>query len=203
MIGYWSIAITKKFTFIFHFNFYNKATTLKKGSLRNLTRPSLLVHSFDRLLFVMTESSYAIVTRKVAPMTMEERQKKRLARQLELKKDAGNVSSDGVSPGDSDTRIADLLSRNEDELLNFVASVNKIYHEKLCKPAPFMTFVLCGMQSAGKSTIMERFLRSVLNIVQEGTGTRCPLDTTCIHDDSCLEPKCILSGDELKGGGEN
>jgi len=67
-----------------------------------------------------------------------------------------------------------------------------------------MTFVLCGMQSAGKSTIMERFMSAVLNIVQEGTGTRCPLDTTCIHDTSCSEPKCELSGLELdkKGGKE-
>jgi len=37
----------------------------------------------------------------------------------------------------------------------------------------------------------------VLNIVQEGTGTRCPLDTTCIHDESCDEPSCDLSGVEL------
>ena len=46
-----------------------------------------------------------------------------------------------------------------------------------------MTYVLCGMQSAGKSTIMERFMGAVLNIIQQGTGTRCPMDTTCIHDD--------------------
>jgi len=44
---------------------------------------------------------------------------------------------------------------------------------------------------------MERFMNEVLNIVGEGTGTRCPLDTTCIHDDSCEEPRCELSGDEL------
>jgi hypothetical protein len=47
------------------------------------------------------------------------------------------------------------------------------------------------------STIMERFLNAVLNIIQQGTGTRCPLDTTCIHDDRCIEPKCELSGSEL------
>ena len=28
-------------------------------------------------------------------------------------------------------------------------------------------------------------------------GTRCPLDTTCIHDANCLEPRCELSGKEL------
>ena len=40
-------------------------------------------------------------------------------------------------------------------------------------------------------------MNAVLNIVQEGTGTRCPLDTTCIHDDNCVEPRCELSGHEL------
>ena len=44
---------------------------------------------------------------------------------------------------------------------------------------------------------MERFLNAPLNIVQEGTGTRCPLDTTCIHDGSLAQPRCELSGDEL------
>lgn len=28
-------------------------------------------------------------------------------------------------------------------------------------------------------------------------GTRCPLDTTCIHDANCREPRCELSGKEL------
>lgn len=104
----------------------------------------------------------------------------------------------------SDDKVAKLLTKNEDDLLNFVVKVNKIYQEKLNRPAPFMTFVLCGMQSAGKSTIMERFLSAVLNIIQEGTGTRCPLDTTCIHDDSLEEPRCDLSGEDLlsSNGGE-
>ena len=52
-----------------------------------------------------------------------------------------------------------------------------------------MTFTFCGMQSAGKSTIMERFMNVVLNKVQEGTGTRCPLDNTCIHDAKCCYTK--------------
>jgi hypothetical protein len=111
----------------------------------------------------------------------------------------GGVAGLGLDGGG----IASLLQGNEDVLVNFVAKVNKVYHEKLRKPAPFMTFVLCGVQSAGKSTIMERFLGSVLNIVQEGTGTRCPLDTTCIHDESCLTPTCNLWGAELSGGGNN
>jgi hypothetical protein len=96
-----------------------------------------------------------------------------------------------------DSRIIELLSKNEDELLDFVAMVNKVYEQKLNKDAPFMTFVFVGMQSTGKSTIMERFMNAPLNIVQEGTGTRCPLDTTCIHDDSCYQPVCTLYGEEL------
>jgi hypothetical protein len=52
---------------------------------------------------------------------------------------------------------------------------------------------------------MERFMNAVLNIIQEGTGTRCPLDTTCIHDSSCIEPRCELRGHELapQNCGEN
>ncbi len=33
---------------------------------------------------------------------------------------------------------------------------------------------------------------------ETGTGTRCPLDTTCVHDDSLTEPRCDLNGEELK-----
>jgi hypothetical protein len=103
----------------------------------------------------------------------------------------------------SDKRFSELLAKKEDELINFVAMVNKVYQEKLKKHAPFMTFVFCGMQSAGKSTIMERFMNAVINIVQEGTGTRCPLDTTCIHDGNCTIPKCELSGNELDDPGQH
>jgi len=56
----------------------------------------------------------------------------------------------------SDQRFTKMLAQNEDELLNFVAKVNKVYQEKLKKLAPFTTFVFCGMQSSGKSTVMER-----------------------------------------------
>ena len=87
--------------------------------------------------------------------------------------------------------------RTEDELLEFVANINKLYQEVLKKDAPFMTLALFGMQSAGKSTIMERCLNVPLNIVQQGTGTRCPLDTTCIHDAKLTEPECRLSGEGL------
>lgn len=113
----------------------------------------------------------------------------------DLSKRSREVSSVAV-----DERFSALLARNEDELLQFVAKVNKVYQELLKKPAPFMTFVFCGMQSAGKSTIMERFLNSVLNIVQQGTGTRCPLDATCIHDERLLQAECELWGEELAEG---
>jgi hypothetical protein len=126
-------------------------------------------------------------------------------RRLQRKKHRSNRASaaavgsttNGLVDTDNDTHIVDLLSKNEDELLNFVAMVNRVYQEKLHKPAPFMTFVLLGIQSAGKSAIVERFMNAVLNIVQEGTGTRCPLDITCIHDASCAEAKCELYGEEL------
>ena len=139
----------------------------------------------------------------------ERRRHKRLAKKQHQKK---SLQQEEDNAGDrnrrkpnavSDDKIARLLAKNEDELLNFVVKINKVYQEKLKRPAPFMTFVICGMQSAGKSTIMERFMSAVLNIVQEGTGTRCPLDTTCIHDDSLQEPKCDLSGEELTSGGDN
>lgn len=141
----------------------------------------------------------------------EERKRKRKSRLSEGKP----LGSTGVPPTGSlttgvvslneknDERFSAMKQRNEDQLLQFVAQVNKVYQELLKRPAPFMTFVFAGMQSAGKSTIMERFLNSVLNIVQEGTGTRCPLDATCIHDDHFIEARCELSGkelpDEMKG----
>ena len=109
-------------------------------------------------------------------------------------------STHKASAVDDDERFAKLLAKDEDQLLEIVARINKCYEQKLKKDAPFMTFVLCGMQSSGKSTIMERFMNAVFNIVQEGTGTRCPLDTTCIHDDKLLTPICSLHGEEIEGG---
>jgi hypothetical protein len=103
----------------------------------------------------------------------------------------------GEDDNEAEKRLSALLKLNEDDLLRFVVKLNKVYQDKLKRPAPFMTFVFCGMQSAGKSTIMERFLNSVLNIVQQGTGTRCPLDATCIHDSRCEDAVCELYGDEL------
>jgi len=135
----------------------------------------------------------------------EERKKLRHKRRSmgEKSNDVGAVDGTGLSNSEADKRYITLLGRNEDELLGFVAKVNKVYQDLLKRPAPFMTFVFCGMQSSGKSTIMERFLNSVLNIVQQGTGTRCPLDATCIHDSTCREAVCELYGDELYEGGES
>lgn len=137
-------------------------------------------------------------------------------RKLRELKRAAHLEAEGISEvsdrarfpstrSDDDSRVIDLLAKNEDELLSFVAMVNKVYEQKLRKDAPFMTFVFVGMQSTGKSTIMERFMNAPLNIVQEGTGTRCPLDTTCIHDEFCHEPVCELYGEELppSDGGKN
>ncbi|KAL3942316.1 MAG: hypothetical protein SGARI_000308 [Bacillariaceae sp.] len=133
--------------------------------------------------------------------TKDERRRLRETRK-NAKINGGEVN---VSAADDngDDRFTTLLANDEDKLLEFVAKVNKVYEQKLHKNAPFMTFVLCGMQSSGKSTIMERFMNAVLNIVQEGTGTRCPLDTTCIHDDKLSAAECSLHGDELEGGGDN
>eukprot|EP00934_Nitzschia_sp_Nitz4_P001715 Nitzschia sp. Nitz4//scaffold22_size323478//212631//215111//NITZ4_000559-RA/size323478-processed-gene-0.415-mRNA-1//1//CDS//3329543091//1715//frame0 len=136
-------------------------------------------------------------------MSREERQ---LLRKKNKKQAVTDDSGSNPFPNDDqDDKLKALLASNEDNLLKFVAKVNKVYQECLNKSAPFMTFVFCGMQSAGKSTIMERFLNSVLNIVQQGTGTRCPLDTTCIHDSQCKEPTCELYGEELpkESQGEN
>ena len=151
----------------------------------------------------MTEHSSQLSLSHGRSLTAEERRKLRDKRVTVVKGSSNdNGKASVTTSADEDHRFANLLSKNEDELLKFVAQVNKVFQEKLKKPAPFMTFVFCGMQSAGKSTIMERFLNAVINIVHEGTGTRCPLDTTCIHDENCEEPSCDLSGEELKSGGE-
>jgi len=135
--------------------------------------------------------------------TTEERRSRREERKRQMA--AATRKKSQFDDKDANTNLmdkqkVDLLMNDEEKLINFVAKVNKVYQEKLKRPAPFMTFVICGMQSTGKSTIMERFMGSVLNIVQEGTGTRCPLDTTCIHDESAIEPRCELNGEELRTG---
>lgn len=106
-------------------------------------------------------------------MTADKRRKKRLERQRKASEKQNNSTDEVQSTCNRvpafDDKVTKLLTDNEDDLLKFVVKVNKVYQEKLKRPAPFMTFVICGMQSAGKSTIMERFMSAVLNIVQEGT----------------------------------
>ena len=126
---------------------------------------------------------------------LERRLKKEEGKSIIIDKD--DVNQVGRGEKTSESKFSRLLAQNEDDLLSFVAKINKVYQGTLGRPAPFVSFVICGMQSSGKSTIMERFLNAPLNIVQEGTGTRCPLDTTCIHDSSLTQPRCELDGDEL------
>jgi len=102
---------------------------------------------------------------------LERRLKKEEGKSIEV--NAIDVDQLGRGDKNSDDKFAKLLTQNEDDLLNFVAKINKVYQETLRRPA------------------------APLNIVQEGTGTRCPLDTTCIHDSSLSEPRCELSGEEL------
>ena len=107
----------------------------------------------------------------------------------------GNSQLQAQKPVD----LSELLNRPEEELLKFSSTLNNVYR-MLNKPAPFTTIVFAGMQSTGKSTLVERFLGIPLNVVQDGTGTRCPLHVTAIHDPNCRTPVCDLRGKELKDG---
>lgn len=145
----------------------------------------------------MTETS---ITPSKTPLSKAERQARRLKRQEKSKQTSQGTSASNGKHEENEKRARSLVS-NPTELLDFVVTVNKLYEDKLKKPAPFMTFVLIGMQSSGKSTFMERLLNAVVNIVQEGTGTRCPLDVTCIYDKNCDEPRAELTGEELDSEG--
>jgi hypothetical protein len=170
-------------------------------SLRIRTQTESLTDDSLAMTFNTEDSSPSDLSLVAPSRTMTARER-RERRQKQAKNGGNKAACNNQDGDDEDGRFAQLLSKNEDELLKFVAQINKVYQEKLKKPAPFMTFVFCGTQSAGKSTIMERFMNAVLNIVQEGTGTRCPLDTTCIHDEALTAPLCELYGDELDMGGE-
>jgi Dynamin family len=138
-------------------------------------------------------------------LTKAERQSKRLRRQKKAQAKNGTLSI-GVSnhyKDDEKEKMLTYLATNENELLHLVVKINRLYEQKLKKDAPFRTWVLVGMQSSGKSTFMERLLNAVVNIVQENTGTRCPLDVTCILDESCREAKADLSGEEFAMPGKN
>jgi len=135
-------------------------------------------------------------------LSKAERQERRRERKQEKNKrrSSAGVGRQSVEDNSRETFLRHM-SKNEGELLKFVVSVNKLHEEKLHRDAPFMTWVLVGMQSSGKSAFMEWLLNAVINVVQEGTGTRCPLDVTCIHDETCSDPRADLSGEELKRPG--
>ena len=105
---------------------------------------------------------------------MNARSAKRLERRLKTQSATVTPCSSNAQskqPGVSSyEKFSQLLAQDEDVLLDFVAKINKLFQEQLGRPAPFVSFVICGMQSSGKSTIMERFLNNPVNIVQEGTG---------------------------------
>jgi Dynamin family len=128
-------------------------------------------------------------------MSKEARRLRRQKRDAATKKEKQEGSDTGVTlkKQPETEKLLQFLSKNEDELLDFVVNVDKLYKDKLKKDAPFMTFVLVGMQSSGKSTFMERLLNAVVNIVQEGTGTRCPLDVTCVVSVDVLFLEIFLS----------
>ena len=86
-----------------------------------------------------------------------DRQAKRLQRKQEKARNSKASSTETNQPvvqrggsAASDEKFAKLLAQNEDVLLNFVAQINKLYQETLERPAPFVSFVICGMQSSGK-----------------------------------------------------
>ena len=116
-----------------------------------------------------------------------DRRAKRLQRKLKAKADANAAASSNDDSGSlpaakgvasADEKVARLLAEDEDVLLNFLADLNKLYQDQLDRPAPFVSFVICGMQSSGKSTTVERFLNAPLNIVQEGTGKSFSFDAS-------------------------
>lgn len=106
------------------------------------------------------------------------------------------IAESGVSgvPEEDDGKFVRKLAANEDEMCKFMHSVNEVYHDKLKKPPPFMRYILLGLQSTGKSTVVERILKFPMNIVAEGTGTRCPLYVTCMHDEAADPPECSIEG---------
>jgi hypothetical protein len=86
-------------------------------------------------------------------MTADERrrlrQEKRKKLAQETTAESGTTTASNkvkkLSTAESDERFAKLLAKDEDQLLEMVALINKVYEQKLKKDAPFMTFVLCGM----------------------------------------------------------
>lgn len=58
-------------------------------------------------------------------------------------------------------------------------------------------FVVVGIQSSGKSSLIESLLNFPFNIVANNTGTRCPLYLSLMNDPSCLVPVCQVDKEEV------
>ncbi|KAL3911949.1 MAG: hypothetical protein SGPRY_008506 [Prymnesium sp.] len=137
-----------------------------------------------------------------APQWLNRKEAREWKRQQRLEQSDSRVHS-GESMRGTGTREAldtfiKKLAQNENEMVLFMHQVNEVYHSRLRRPAPFMRYIILGLQSTGKSTILERMLKFPMNIVAEGTGTRCPLYVTCIQDPTASEPVCTLSGGGLE-----
>lgn len=109
---------------------------------------------------------------------------------------ASTLAGQAVPYAEPDTEAAAMerLFVDESQLFTFMHQVNEIYLDLLKQPPPFARYILLGLQSTGKSTQVERLLKFPMNIVAEGTGTRCPLYVTCIHEKTITEAECRLSG---------
>jgi hypothetical protein len=104
-------------------------------------------------------------------LTKSQRQAIRLKRRHEKGIQKGASSAKRIKTEDS-SKLTSFLSDNPDETFGFINRTSELYQGTLKKPPPILTHVFIGMQSAGKSTCIERSLSAVLNVVQQGTGTR-------------------------------
>jgi len=92
-------------------------------------------------------------------------------------------------------------SLSRDQCMAQVAKINDMYKENNQEP-PFPEFVFVGWQSAGKSTLFERFLGFKMNITKGGTGTRRPLQANLINGKNGRECKVrdqVVSESQLFG----
>jgi hypothetical protein len=104
-------------------------------------------------------------------LTKSQRQAIRLKRRHEKGIQKGASSAKRIKTEDS-SKLTSFLTDNPDETFGFINRTSDLYQGTLKKPPPILTHVFIGMQSAGKSTCIERSLSAVLNVVQQGTGTR-------------------------------
>jgi hypothetical protein len=99
----------------------------------------------------------------------EQREWNRKTRQVG---DTSSFAESGRPTGGTDMldSFVKKLSGDENAMVEFMHQVNEVYHSKLRSPPPFMRYILIGLQSTGKSTVVERMLKFPMNIVAEGTG---------------------------------